>query len=406
MTVAPARPARRPRDRRAQILAGAADLFARRGFAAVSVQEIGEANGITGAAVYRHFAGKEALLEELLLENVRAWVAVSRTAGDEARAGGRPALDAMVAAAVDLVVERGAKVATYLRERGRSEGAATAALDVEERALARCWARAITEVRPELDRTAIAAREAAVHGVLGALCRRPAVLAQPRPRALVSAGLVAVAGAAEPTGAPPPSLSSRPDRGRTWTAPASRRQEILATAMALFARRGYRGVGLNEVGEALGIAGPSIYEHFDGKPQLLLDAYDQAGALVAAGAATALDRADSAAAALDGLVASFAEIAVDRVDLITVTTREGGALPPEERPRLVRRRRELHETWTSVLREVRPELSAADGHLLVRGAFPLVTGIAQHVPGPRALPAAIDLARRFLLASPEPAPSP
>ncbi|TRW42949.1 TetR/AcrR family transcriptional regulator [Georgenia yuyongxinii] len=53
--------------RREQILDAAADLFARKGFHGVPIDEIGAAVGITGPALYRHFAGKEAILAEMLV---------------------------------------------------------------------------------------------------------------------------------------------------------------------------------------------------------------------------------------------------------------------------------------------------------------------------------------------------
>ena len=49
------------------ILTAAAELFAARGYSGVSLEEIGAAVGISGPAVYRHFAGKPALLGALLI---------------------------------------------------------------------------------------------------------------------------------------------------------------------------------------------------------------------------------------------------------------------------------------------------------------------------------------------------
>ena len=53
-------------DRRTQILSEAAILFAERGFHGVSVHDIGAACGISGPAIYRHFAGKDDLLAQSL----------------------------------------------------------------------------------------------------------------------------------------------------------------------------------------------------------------------------------------------------------------------------------------------------------------------------------------------------
>lgn len=53
--------------RRQELLAIAGDLFAERGFANVTMDDIGDAAGISGPALYHHFAGKEALLGEMLV---------------------------------------------------------------------------------------------------------------------------------------------------------------------------------------------------------------------------------------------------------------------------------------------------------------------------------------------------
>jgi len=56
---------------REQILGAAAQLFTSRGFAATSTREIAEKVGIRQASLYYHFAGKEAILAELLEMTVR-----------------------------------------------------------------------------------------------------------------------------------------------------------------------------------------------------------------------------------------------------------------------------------------------------------------------------------------------
>jgi AcrR family transcriptional regulator len=54
-------------DRQAAFLEEAARLFAERGFSGVSLEELGSAVGVSGPAVYRHFANKQALLGAILL---------------------------------------------------------------------------------------------------------------------------------------------------------------------------------------------------------------------------------------------------------------------------------------------------------------------------------------------------
>ncbi|WP_442586994.1 TetR/AcrR family transcriptional regulator [Microbacterium testaceum] len=50
------------------MLAAAARLFAERGFDGVTLGDIGEAAGVSGPAVYRHVAGKQALLGAILVD--------------------------------------------------------------------------------------------------------------------------------------------------------------------------------------------------------------------------------------------------------------------------------------------------------------------------------------------------
>ena len=64
--------------RREQILATAAELFAARGFHGVSVADLGAACGISGPALYKHFASKDAVLAEMLVSISEELLAVGR----------------------------------------------------------------------------------------------------------------------------------------------------------------------------------------------------------------------------------------------------------------------------------------------------------------------------------------
>src|SRR5215217_188578 len=92
-------------SRREQILQAAAQLFAERGSRAVGVDDVGAAVGVTGPAIYRHFASKDAMLAEmLLLISERLLDGGSDCA---ARAGDDPAaqLRALIAFHVDFALD-------------------------------------------------------------------------------------------------------------------------------------------------------------------------------------------------------------------------------------------------------------------------------------------------------------
>jgi AcrR family transcriptional regulator len=58
-----------PRSRPASILAGAAEIFGRQGFAGTSMREVATQTGMSLGAIYHHFENKEALLRAILAEN-------------------------------------------------------------------------------------------------------------------------------------------------------------------------------------------------------------------------------------------------------------------------------------------------------------------------------------------------
>src|SRR6185503_15543174 len=72
----PERPARtrlRSSARREELIGVAANLFGSRGYYPVTVDDIGDAVGLTGPALYRHFPSKEALLVAVFDHVIEQW---------------------------------------------------------------------------------------------------------------------------------------------------------------------------------------------------------------------------------------------------------------------------------------------------------------------------------------------
>lgn len=95
------------------ILAAAADLFFEKSFASVGVDEIGERAGITGPAIYRHFASKEEILETLLDQAMDGLLRLVGTPD-----GGDPdaALERLIAGQVEFALADRTLVSVYARE--------------------------------------------------------------------------------------------------------------------------------------------------------------------------------------------------------------------------------------------------------------------------------------------------
>ena len=127
----------------------AADLFRRHGYHAVGIGDIAAAAGITGPAVYRHFASKQQILAHVLLSGVDA---LGETASQHLDAPGtaRDRLSALTDAFARLALDRRDAVALW-RWLGRH-------LDPDQRAevrrrgdsLTTRWATELRRVRREL----------------------------------------------------------------------------------------------------------------------------------------------------------------------------------------------------------------------------------------------------------------
>src|SRR2546423_8687336 len=109
----------RRRSRRDEILEIAVGLFATRGYHGVSMDDIGAAAGVTGPALYHHFAGKEAMISaalapvsERLLEGGRARVSAHSDAP-------KRALESLVEFHVAFALANPAVIALHLHELDR-----------------------------------------------------------------------------------------------------------------------------------------------------------------------------------------------------------------------------------------------------------------------------------------------
>ncbi|MEV0613008.1 TetR/AcrR family transcriptional regulator [Nonomuraea sp. NPDC050404] len=166
--------------------------------------------------------------------------------------------------------------------------------------------------------------------------------------------------------------SATPTRNRR-----NRRGEILEAAAGLFAARGFHGVSIEDIGGAVGVSGPALYRHFDGKDALLSEMLlDVSSRLRESAVTVATSASESPEEVLDALLDVQIVFAIEHPALITVHDRELGNVPEPARRRIRRLQRLYVEEWVTVLAELHPRCPAAR----LRAATHAVFGLLNSTP--------------------------
>jgi AcrR family transcriptional regulator len=152
-------------ERKARIMAAAADLVARKGYHAVSMAEIGSAAGITGSGVYRHFDSKSAVLvalfDRVIDDLLRDEQRILETTSDLARA-----LDQLIAGQVEFVVGDRELAQVYHHEINNLPDEDRRRLRRKQRLYLEEWVHLVDELRDDLND---ADARTVVHAAIGAI---------------------------------------------------------------------------------------------------------------------------------------------------------------------------------------------------------------------------------------------
>jgi len=152
----------RGEKRRDLILEVASRLFAENGFDRVSINEIGLAAGITGPAIYRYFASKEALL-------VSVYESLYQRFGEgiesilSVESGSWEALEKLIDLQVTLAVEEPEKIRIVNSESGNLPVREAAKFRAENRRQLSVWTDVLGRARHDLPRLEC---EITVHALL------------------------------------------------------------------------------------------------------------------------------------------------------------------------------------------------------------------------------------------------
>lgn len=349
----------RPANRRELIVAAARDLFEARGYDHVGMGDIADAVAIGPSALYRHFSGKQDLLYEVLTSSIAPVRAQLESLGPTE-------WDDWLSGFVKISVQNSQSGALWQREaRHLSEAQYRQARD-EIREIGALLARQIGLVRPELQ---LAAADFLAWSVFAVLLspsfHQTAARKGATPEVLFELAQTVV-------DSPSPVARPRSSAARGALSPQLRREALLANAIKLFAERGYTNVGLEDIGATLGIAGPSVYNHFPTKIEMLETALDRGWSYLLVDLNDALASSADATGALRMLLGAYVRFAAAHPAIVGILITESRHLPEESQAAFRQAQRDYIDEWVALVLAAHPELSDARARTTVHAMMGVV----------------------------------
>ncbi|MCM1950306.1 MULTISPECIES: TetR/AcrR family transcriptional regulator [Streptomyces] len=352
-------PATRPRNRRQLIVDAAGRVFSERGYHAASMEDVAARVDITATALYRHFPNKYALFAECAGVMVDGLVAALDEVPSDA-----PLAEVLTAVARITVAHR-ASGGVYRWEARYLEREDRRRLKTK---YDRVVDRVDDAVRREHPFPDGRLRATAALGAIGSITMHRTSIAQRRAEDLLVKSALGVAASdpgAEGAAPAPVELPARP-------VPRTRRDEILAAAVPLFARDGFASVTNGQIARAVGLTPSALYRHYPGKIDVLAAACLQAADLLARGTERSLRGVTAPYDAVVALAATHVAYCFEYTDLNSVAEAELPGLPAEPRRPLVLAQRKHIAVWEHWLRLARPELDSRQARALAHAGFGVV----------------------------------
>ncbi|MEU3788342.1 TetR/AcrR family transcriptional regulator [Streptomyces fructofermentans] len=351
--------ATRPRNRKQLIVDAAGRVFSERGYHAASMEEVAAGVGISAAALYRHFPNKYALFAECADVMVDGLVA----ALDEVPSGAT--LTNVLTAVTRITVAHRASGGVYRWEARYLNREDRRRLAVKFGRLVERVDEAVQREHPLPDERL---RAMAALGAVGSITMHHTSIAGRRAEELLLASALGVAAtdpAAGRLGAHSVELPARP-------VPRTRRAEILAASVPLFARDGFASVTNGQIAQAVGLTPSALYRHYPGKIDILAAACLQAAGLLAQGVEQSLRDVSGPHDAIVALAATYVAYSFEFTELNSVAEAELAGLPSGLRRPVVLAQREHIAVWEQQLRLARPELDPRQARVLVHAGFGVV----------------------------------
>ena len=175
-----------------------------------------------------------------------------------------------------------------------------------------------------------------------------------------------------------PARSTTADSGTAGTtraaAKAARREQLLSVAKNLYARHGFHGVRLDDLGKGAGISAPAVYRHFESKEAVLEELLVGISAYLNSGGDAIITRHedDRATSARIELIDFHVAFAMSEPELIRIQDRDLAALPEASRRTVRRLQRSYVSHWAEVVAQANPDWSLDAATVRVHAVFGMI----------------------------------
>lgn len=130
---------------------------------------------------------------------------------------------------------------------------------------------------------------------------------------------------------------------------SERRREILEIAARLFARKGYRGTSMREIGELAGVRGGSLYHHIKSKDALFVELHNAALDMAQRKIEADLAACDDPWERLEAACISLAQIQLHPDSVTLPMMNDFREVPAEVRSQLIARRDAFEESFRQLV---------------------------------------------------------
>lgn len=159
---------------------------------------------------------------------------------------------------------------------------------------------------------------------------------------------------------------------------AARREQLVGTALEMFARQGFHATSMNDIADAAGVTKPVLYQHFASKRELYLALLEETGhRLLGLIADATRDAGGPQAQVRQGFAAYFRWVAADRDGFLLLFG--SGARRDEEFAEAVRRVEEAVAEAVAPL--IRADIDAEHQRLLASALVGLAEATSRRLVG-------------------------